>query len=102
MAEKYIPKLRIKQYKWYINCFLQLLLLYFGCLASETSDSLLVFALYICNPQLTNGKVSIVDEVIGSISGALSCPVYVSTLAANHVYNAISQLNSSGARGRRK
>ena len=40
--------------EWYINCFVQLLLLLFGCLPSETSDSLLVFALYIGNPQLFN------------------------------------------------
>ena len=52
MAEKYIPKFRMKKYQWYINCLL-----------SETSDSVLVFAVYIGNPQLTNEKVLIADHV---------------------------------------
>ena len=102
MAEKYISKLRIEKYQWWMDCFLQQLLLLFGCLPSETSDSLLVFAFYIGNAQLTNSKVSIADDVIGSIFAALSCLVYVPAWAANHVCDAISQLNLSGARGRQK
>ena len=84
-----------------MDCVVQLLFV-FGCLPSETSDSLLAFALYIGNPQLTNGNVLIADDVIGSISVSLSCLLYVPAWAANHVYNAISQLNSSGTCGRRK
>ena len=49
--------------EWCINCFVQLPLLLFGSLPSETGDSLLVLALYIGNPQLTNDKVLIADHV---------------------------------------
>ena len=54
-----------------MDCVVQLLFV-FCCLPSETSDSLLVFALYIGNPLLTNGNVLIADDVIGSISVSLS------------------------------
>ena len=60
-----------------MDLFVQFFLLLFGCLPSETSDSLLVFALYIGNLQLTKGKVLIADDVIGSISAPLSCLLYV-------------------------
>ena len=52
MAEKYIPKLRMMY-----QLFSAIALALVCCLASETSDSLLVFAVYIGNPQLTNDKV---------------------------------------------
>ena len=85
-----------------MGCFVQLLLLLFCCLPNEASDSLLVFALYIGNPQLTNGKVLIADDEIGSICAARLCLVYVPAWAVNHVCNTVSQWNSSGACGRRK
>ena len=85
------------------DCVVQLLFV-FGCLPSETSDSLLVFALYIGNPQLTNGNVLNADDVIGSISVSLSLGSIVRSGLSGKpcVYNAISQLNSCGACGRRK